>query len=90
MGLIKSTACKRCKKEYNKAKKKYDVPRTILKKLLGYCPCCEQYLKYRVKTIRRNTAYVKESENWLTGCSKCRRDDYEYFADLWNQYYDNI
>ena len=90
MGLIKPKACKRCKKEYSKAKKKYEEHRTFLKKLLGYCPCCERYFRYSVKTKRRNTAYCEEASNWLTACSNCHRDDYEYFADLWNQYYDSI
>ena len=83
-------ACRDCHKKYKAAQKKYQQHRNILKKLLGYCPCCERYFKYNIKTQRRNTAYCDESQNWLTACKACHIEDEAYFADLWEQYYGSI
>ncbi len=76
--------------EYTKEMNKYSIRVPLWKRLLGYCPRCERYFRYNVKTVRRNTAYVEESNNWITACKECREDDYEYFAELWNDYYSSI
>ena len=76
--------------EYAQSKKLYATRIPWYKKILGYCPRCERYFRYGVKTTRRNTAYVEESNNWITACKKCREEDYEYFAELWNDYYSSI
>ena len=62
----------------------------LIKKLLGYCPCCERYFRWPVTTQRRNTQYIEESANWLTACKACHEEDDAYFADLWDQYYSSI
>ena len=62
----------------------------VIKRLLGYCPCCERYFRWPVTTKRRNTQYVEESANYLTACKECHKLDDEYFDDLWNQYYSSI
>jgi cytochrome c553 len=91
MGLIKNRReYFECNKKYRAAKRKYQQHRNIFKKLLGYCPCCNRYLRYPVTTERRNTAYVEEASNWLTACNNCHDEDEAYFADLWDQYYSSI
>ena len=75
---------------YRKAAKKYEQHRNIFKKLFGYCPCCDRYFKYQIKTMRRNTQYCDEASNWLTACKDCHEEDEAYFDDLWNQYYSSI
>lgn len=82
--------CKDCVKKYRVTRKKYREHRNIFKKLLGYCPCCDAYFKYMVRTWRRNTQYVEESQNWLTACKECHEEDEAYFDDLWAQYYGSI
>ena len=90
MGLIKHRSCITCKKEYATDRKKYQKQRSLIKKLLGFCPCCERYFRYSITTQRRNTAYVEEADNWLTSCKECHNEDDAYFADLWDQYYESI
>lgn len=50
------------------------------------CPCCER-LRYDVKRRLRNTAFLDDELNWLDSCLDCYQDDYEYYADLWHDYY---
>lgn len=83
-------ACKNCLKQYRAAAKHYQTYRNIFKRLLGYCPCCETYFKYGVKTERRHTQYWDEASNWLTACKDCHEEDDVYFDDLWGQYYSSI
>ena len=93
MGRVKiytKKACRDCSRQYRAAKKKYAQHRNIIQKLFGYCPCCERYFRFGVKTQRRATAYVNEDLNWLTACRVCHEDDDEYYADLWEQYYGSI
>lgn len=85
-----SDCYKQCIKEHKEAKKKYCIKRKWWQVLLGYCPWCCRYFRYKVKTIRRNCQYVDERNNWMTACEECRDNDYEYFADLWNTYYSSI
>ena len=87
---VTERAYKNCTKKYREAAKKYEQHRNIFKKLLGYCPCCETYFKYSVKTSRRNTQYCDEASNWLTACKDCQDEDEAYFADLWQSYYGSI
>ena len=91
MGLIKNNREHfEWAKKYKVAAKKYEAHRNIFKKLFGYCPCCNRFLRYPVTTERRNTAYVEEASNWLTACDECHNEDEAYFADLWEQYYGSI
>lgn len=86
---LKFYPCEACK-QYKKDKKKYATKRPLFEILLGYCPWCERYFRYGVKTVRRNTAYVSDAANWITACKECREDDYEYYAELWNDYYSGL
>lgn len=80
-------ACRRCQKEYKKSQKKYRLKIKWWQKIFGYCPWCCRYLRYNIKTVRRNSQYHDPRNNWITGCWECRENDFEYFNDLWNQYY---
>ena len=66
---------------------RYTVHRKWWQRLLGYCPCCGRYFRYPITTERTLTAYVDDSENWLTACKECHRDAYEYYSELWDWYY---
>ncbi len=85
-----NNSCKSCTKEYRTTAKRYQTHRNIFKKLFGYCPCCERYFRYFVKTSRRNTQYCDEASNWLTACKECHKEDDAYFNDLWQSYYSSI
>lgn len=50
------------------------------------CPCCER-LRRDVKRRARNTSYVDDELNWLVSCLDCYQEDYEYYAELWRDYY---
>lgn len=86
---LKFYPCEACK-EYKKDKKKYATKRTLWQVLFGYCPWCERYFRYNIKTVRRNTSYVDDATNWITACKDCIEEDYEYYAELWNDYYSSI
>ena len=79
--------CRDCNEEYKKARKKYARKISWWKKILGYCPWCERYFRYSVKTQRRNSQYGDEACNWITACKECREEDYDYFDELWKDYY---
>lgn len=63
--------------------------RTLIQKLLGFCPQCGRYF-LKVRTTRQNTAYVDDKLNFFTGCKKCEEANDEYWADMWEQYYGSI
>lgn len=86
---LKFYPCEACK-EYKKDKKKYATKRTLWQILFGYCPWCERYFRYNIKTVRRNTSYIDDATNWITACKDCREEDYVYYAELWNDYYSSI
>lgn len=82
--------CKDCSKKYRTEAKKYKQHIGLLKQLFGYCPCCERYFRWPVKTMRRHTLYHDEASNWLTACIECHDEDDAYFDDLWEQYYSGL
>jgi hypothetical protein len=59
----------------------------LWRRLLGYCPCCGRYFRWPITTQRRNTSYCEESCNFMTACKECHKEDYEYYAELWKDYY---
>jgi hypothetical protein len=67
-------------------------PMTTLEKLReavkqwGKCPCCKR-LKFNNRKRRLNTKYVNDESNWLTSCGECYEETYQYYADLWADYY---
>lgn len=67
--------------------KQYRAKLPWWKWLLGYCPCCGRYFKWSITTEPRNTAYCEEANNYMTACKDCHKDDYEYYAELWKDYY---
>ena len=83
---MKSSDCK----DINRKCKQYRVKLPWWKRMLGYCPCCGRYFRWPVTTERRNTAYCKEANNYMTACQDCHKDDYEYYAELWNDYYNTL
>lgn len=89
---MKCSNSKRCDalKAFNAAKKKYTTKRTLWQIIFGYCPWCERWFRWSVKTERRHTQYCEESSNWLTACKECREEDDAYYDDLWDQYYSSI
>ena len=87
---VTEMACKACTQKYRVTEKRHQTHRNIFQKLLGYCPCCERYFRWRITTQRRNTQYVEESANWLTACKDCHNEDDAYFDDLWQSYYSSI
>lgn len=50
------------------------------------CPCCEREMS-DVEKRHRNTAYQNEESNWLESCGECFEQDYEFFQELWDDYY---
>ena len=73
-------------KEEKKREKKYRVKRPWWKVLLGYCPCCGRYFRWRITTKRRLTQYCDEKQNYMTACVECHQDDYDYYDELWREY----
>lgn len=35
----------------------------------------------------QNTRYVEEESNWVTLCPDCRKENDEYWNDMWADYY---
>lgn len=50
------------------------------------CPCCERMM-YSVCRRRLNTSYEEEESNYLNSCLYCFADQYEYYAERWDEYY---
>lgn len=53
------------------------------------CPCCEKML-YSVERRRLNTQYENDSQNYVTSCLYCYADQYEYYAERWEEYYSGL
>ncbi len=56
-----------------------------IKQYGGYCPIHGWFLY--PKKYRMNTAYVDDKMNYAIGCKYCQKDSYEYYAELWADYY---
>jgi hypothetical protein len=52
---------------------------------LGYCPMHGWFLY--PKRYRMNTAYVNEESNYAIGCKYCQQESYEYYQELWDDYW---
>lgn len=74
-------------KEEKKREKKYRAKRSLLKVLLGYCPCCGRYFRWPITVARRHTQYCEESNNYMTACVECHEEDNAYYDELWRDYY---
>lgn len=51
------------------------------------CPCCGRNNVGPIKTWDRMTAYNDKVQNKLRSCIHCIREDDEYYAERWNDYY---
>jgi hypothetical protein len=51
------------------------------------CPKCEQEDE-SVTRRRMNTQYVDEESNYITVCGDCYAEIEEYWAEMWEQYYE--
>lgn len=51
-----------------------------------YCTMCRR-VSFSVKNRRLNTAYVDDELNFQCSCEKCYDASYDYYADLWSDYY---
>ena len=54
--------------------------------MIGKCKCCNR-IKSSIEKRARNTAYVDDKSNYSKICEDCAKRDYEYFAELWADYY---
>ena len=69
-----------------KREKQYRAKLPWWKWLLGYCPCCDRYLRWPVTTTRRLTQYCEELNNYMTSCKECHYEDDIYYEELWKEY----
>ena len=78
----------RCKiiKEEEKVAKSYRTKLPWWKWLLGYCTCCDRYLRWPITTERRHTQYCDTKNNYLTACKECHYEDDAYYDELWKEY----
>lgn len=51
------------------------------------CPCCGRNNVGPIKTWDRMTAYNDKAQNKLRSCIHCIREDDEYYAERWSEYY---
>lgn len=75
---------------------KYWHPARVLARTLHYevyitrnCEMCKEM--YRVRLCRAATAYAEPSRNkslWL--CEYCEEDYYEYWSEMWADYYNMV
>jgi len=63
--------------------------RTWLCGLFKVCEMCEN-TDNSVHISHRNTAYINDSQNYASFCESCRKEDNEYYQELWNDYNSNI
>lgn len=73
---------------------KYDN-RTPFKKIIGYCDSCpyhkHKYCLFKYpKTVRLNTMYSNEKNNYFTGCDIGIEGIIEYYDELWDATYSNF
>lgn len=77
--------CPYLKKE-KKREKQYREKRSWWKALLGYCPCCGRYFRWRITVERRLTQYYDNKQNYMTACKECHDEDNAYYEELWKEY----
>ena len=49
--------------------------------------CGEDYSENEIQRRRLNTAYVNEESNWLTSCLDCFKETWDYYQELWDDFY---
>lgn len=63
----------------------FGVIRRFFWKIFGYCPMHGWFLY--PKRYRMNTAYVEDELNYSVGCKYCQQESYEYYQELWDDYW---
>ena len=55
------------------------------------CPFCE-LPKDTIERRHRNTSYCEErdEDNYLSSFQECYDEDYEYYAEMWAEYYSGL
>lgn len=53
------------------------------KTVCEHCGCEDGTVKFR----RQNTACIYEKSNWVVLCDECYRENEEYWAEMWDNYY---
>lgn len=52
------------------------------------CPeCGEFFWPWDVESRRLNTAFVKDELNFVNTCPECYYKFYDYYTEMWGQYY---
>jgi hypothetical protein len=55
--------------------------------ILGKYNPCERCGKEDSEKYRQNTFYENEDDNWVTLCEYCRKENDEYWEEMWREYY---
>lgn len=63
--------------------------KSIYWKIIGFCPRHGEYFQYP-KKYRRNTACHDEKKNWSRAGKCCQKEEYEYYQEMWKDYYSSI
>ena len=63
----------------------YRVAQNYFRKIFGYCPQHGWFMY--PKRFRMNTAYLEEESNYSVGCKHCQKECFDYYEELWNDYY---
>lgn len=67
------------------ATRKAGVMRRFFYRIFGYCPNHGWF--HYAKRYRMNTAYINEEANYSYGCKECQKECFEYYDELWKDYY---
>lgn len=51
---------------------------------------CQFCKEGKGERYRQNTQYVEEELNFVTLCPKCRKENDEYWASMWDDYYSQV
>jgi len=55
--------------------------------ILGIYEICERCGEEVGEKYRQNTFYPNENDNWVVLCKLCRKENDEYWAEMWREYY---
>ncbi len=67
--------------------KQLGVKVSIIKRILGYCPCphCNTYFTYP-KTRRMSSSYENDIDNYCYECNRCFEITEDYWKEMWANY----
>jgi hypothetical protein len=55
--------------------------------ILGPYKPCQICGKEGAERYRQHTFYANEESNWVTLCEECKKENNEYWAERWSEYY---